>query len=310
MSKRNVQTLSLCIDRFATIKMPMVASCFKNYIQNFPEGTTLQPITVIKTSKVNNPKLKLYDIATGLKIDEKEKNNSWFVIDGTKRLKSLMMLYEETSDNSYMTIDAIIESIINIPDENVIKYMADINFMSKCWTPKDYVDYCYIMFPSDRIFQMSHLLMGLGAPISVVSRLATGASNCFSSKSLVQYINGDDQVMKSFCFCRALELYRLFIEVGFSRDFINKRYLVDFVNKECFISDLQHAIDMIASVDDKTTQLIEASRLGNEDLDIIGTMIRRNYIQCKDKGTEKTYQLDLSIDRFVQNMKDIPRLLA
>lgn len=58
------------------------------------------------------------------------------------------------------------------------------------------------------------------------------------------------------------------------------------------------------------TQLIEASRLGNEDLDIIGTMLRRNYIQCKDKGTEKTYQLDLSIDRFVQNMKDIPRLLA
>ena len=59
-----------------------------------------------------------------------------------------------------------------------------------------------------------------------------------------------------------------------------------------------------------TTQLIEASRLGNEDLDIIGTMLRRNYIQCKDKGTEKTYQLDSSIDRFVQNMKDIPRLLA
>ena len=51
-----------------------------------------------------------------------------------------------------------------------------------------------------------------------------------------------------------------------------------------------------------TTQLIEASRLGNEDLDIIGTMLRRNYIQCKDKGTEKTYQLDLSIDRFVQNI--------
>lgn len=40
-----------------------------------------------------------------------------------------------------------------------------------------------------------------------------------------------------------------------------------------------------------TTQLIEASRLGNEDLDIIGTMLRRNYIQCKDKGTEKNISI-------------------
>ena len=40
-----------------------------------------------------------------------------------------------------------------------------------------------------------------------------------------------------------------------------------------------------------TTQLIEASRPGNEDLDIIGTMLRRNYIQCKDKGTRKNISI-------------------
>lgn len=190
--------MSIDIERFAVIKLPYISPCFRDYVRNFSNGRCLQPITVIKVSKLKNMNVQLYDLKTEKLIGNiTDAKDTWLVIDGKKRLKSLMMLYQQTEDNNYATIDAIVEDMDNISDGNIIKYMTDINFMSSSWTAKDYVDYCCMINPSDEIFQMSHLLMSLGAPISTVSRLASGTSNCFSPKALALYVNGSELAM--FC---------------------------------------------------------------------------------------------------------------
>jgi len=65
MSLRRIQTLSLDTEKFATIKMPLTSDYYKLYIQNFGRGTNLQPIVVIKASKVGQINSDLYDISTG-----------------------------------------------------------------------------------------------------------------------------------------------------------------------------------------------------------------------------------------------------
>jgi len=74
------------------------------------------------------------------------------------------------------------------------------------------------------------MLMRLRASISTVSRYAAGRPNILNKKNLVSYINGDETAMSDVCCERALELYRLFLEVGFSQSFINQRYLIDYIN--------------------------------------------------------------------------------
>jgi len=168
------------------------------------------------------------------------------------------MLYTATADNSYATIDAVIENIENFPNGNVIKYMVDINYMDSCWTAKDYVDYCYLLKPSNQILKMAKLLMLSGAPISTVSRLASSTSNCFSSQALVDYVNGSSLAMLGVDAARALELYRLCIEMGFSKTFVNQRYLSDYINVECDKTSMQEVIDKLSSVNDAIVQQIES----------------------------------------------------
>lgn len=307
MSSRKIETMSLEIDKFAVVKLPTATHSFKEYVKNFHSGKDLHPITVIKASKLKNG-INLYDLSTEEHLNSDERNDYWFVIEGAERLKALMKAYKETEDNSYLTFDAIIEDTENIPDGDVIKYMVEVNYMSSRMSSKDYVDYCYMICPSDYIFQMSHTLMNEGAPISTVSRLASGKSNCFTPKVLIEYINGNDIVVKDINFYRALELYRFFIEAGFSRDFMNKRYLIDYINNECYRSSLQEGIDKILSADDNTISFLESTQLGNDDIDVIGTMLDRDYKKYHTDSSAYTYKLDYTLDKFNQNLKDIPRL--
>jgi len=312
MAQRKLEVLSFEIDRFATIKFPFIDANLKQRVLNFQDGRRLSPITVIKTSKLLDAlSCTIYDLATGEPLtNDKDKRETWFVLDGCKRLKTLMQLYEETKKPAYMTIDAIVETIENIENKNVIKYMADINSTAKPWTPKDYVDSCFRMFPDNNVFQMEHLLMNLGASISTVSRFSTGTPNRLSPDALIKYLNGDESKLSSVSFTRALELYRLFLEKGFSVDFTNHRYLIDFINDECNAQStigFQGAVDMIANVDNISIQLIESLPYENKKANIY-RILNQHYQDCKATGNTKSYTLDFSIERFVQNLNDIPHL--
>ena len=312
MSQRKLEILSFEIDRFATIKFPFMDAVLKQRVLNFQQGRRLSPITVIKTSKLLDVlSCAIYDLKTGeALISDKDKRESWFILDGCKRLKSLMLLYDETKNPAYMTIDAVVETIDNIENKNVIKYMADVNSIVKPWTPKDYVDCGYIMFPDNHVFQMAHLLMDLGVSISTVSRFSTGTPKGLCTNSLIQFFNGDESKLWHVSYTRALELYRLFLELGFSIDFIKHRYLIDFINDECSSQSsigFQGAVNMIASVDKLTIQIIEALPFENKKASIYGILIQ-HYKDCKESGNAESYTLDFSLERFIQNLNDIPHL--
>lgn len=174
--------------------------------------------------------INLYDVQSEGLIPISEKQEYWLVIDGYKRLKSLLQCYNSTGDSEYLTLDAIVEDINNIPEGDIIKYMIDQNYMASRWTARDYVESAYQRSPSNPIFQMAHLLMNLGAPIATVSRFSTARPNAFSIPAIVDYQNGNLLAVSSVTYTRALELYKLFIEVGFAPVFINRRYLIDYVN--------------------------------------------------------------------------------
>jgi len=284
----------------------------KQRVLNFQEGRRLSPITVIKTSKLLDVlSCTIYDLETGKPLtNDKDRRQTLFVLDGCKRLKTLMLLYKETKNPAYRTIDAIVETIDNIENKNVIKYMADVNSTAKPWTPKDYIDCCYKMFPENYVFQMAHLLMNLGASISTVSRYSTGTPNGLCTNTLILFLNGDESKLSSVSYSRALELYRLFLELGFSIDFINHRYLIDFINNACKAQSaigFQDAVDMIANVDNLTIQLIETLHYENKQTNIY-SILHQHYKHCKASGTDKSYTLDFSLERFNQNLIDIPRL--
>ena len=110
MSQRKLEILSFEIDRFATVKFPFMDAVLKQRVLNFQQGRRLSPITVIKTSKLLDVlSCAIYDLKTGeALISDKDKRESWFILDGCKRLKSLMLLYDETKNPAYMTIDAVV----------------------------------------------------------------------------------------------------------------------------------------------------------------------------------------------------------
>jgi len=90
--KRRIETLSLMIDDFVSVKSTNEQKRFTEQMMKMSSSLYLQPITVIKVSKIPNySKLTLYDVSSGeIVTDNKKKMNAWLVIDGTKRLKAMM----------------------------------------------------------------------------------------------------------------------------------------------------------------------------------------------------------------------------
>jgi len=142
---RRIDTLSLMIDDFVSVKSTNEQKRFTEQMLKMSSSLYLQPITVIKVSKIPNySKLTLYDVSSGeLVTDNKKKMNAWLVIDGTKRLKAMMQCYHSTADNSYLTVDAVVEHIDNIPHKDIIQYLIDIDYMINQPEKKDFVDLAY-----------------------------------------------------------------------------------------------------------------------------------------------------------------------
>jgi len=67
----------------------------------------------------------------------------------------MMLYYTTTGDNSFMTIDAIVEDLDNIPDGNIVKYITDCHFMADDWPSKEYVEKCLMLHPSNKVFRMT-----------------------------------------------------------------------------------------------------------------------------------------------------------
>jgi len=103
---------------------------------------------------------------------------------------------------------------------------------------------------------MIHLMMEMGASLATVSRYSTGDGERLSVKSIVEYLHGNILAISTVSHKRALELYRLFIDKGFSLKTINQRYLIDYINREMHVPgmNLQDVVDRIASMNDNIIQ--------------------------------------------------------
>jgi len=115
----------------------------------------------------------------------------------------------------------VIEHMDNIPRKDIIQYLIDIDYMINQPEKKDFVDLAYTKCPDNPIIQMIHLMMEMGASLATVSRYSTGDGERLSVKSIVEYLHGNLLAVSTVSYKRALELYRLFIEKGFSLKTIN-----------------------------------------------------------------------------------------
>jgi len=150
---RKIETLSLMIDEFVSVKSTSEQKRFTDMMQNTKNSLFLQPITVIKVSDIPGyNKLSLYDVSSGEFVsDNKKMMNAWLVIDGTKRLKAMMQCYNTTADNSYLSVDAVVEHINNIPNKDIMRYIIDVNYMINQPSKNDFVNMAYTIYPSDPI---------------------------------------------------------------------------------------------------------------------------------------------------------------
>lgn len=184
----------------------------------------------------------------GFKFGEGESAGVYVVIDGQHRLTCLddiinkiekikadnEAIREEKKKKAVPTL-ASTEIPLKVVDREYVEryggidnYVIMLNNTGKKWSNKDFIVNAYQRNETSLELRIINRLSEEGMSISTISRWLCGNTKVINNKSLQRLVRGEN--VEGIEAIKAMKLYLALLALGFSKSFLNKRYMIDVIN--------------------------------------------------------------------------------
>lgn len=107
-------------------------------------------------------------------------------------------------------------------------YVIMLNNTGRKWSNKDFIVNAYQRNDESLELRIINRLSEEGMSISTISRWLSGNTKVINNKSLQRLVRGEK--VDGFEAIKAMKLYLALLTLGFSKSFLNKRYMIDVIN--------------------------------------------------------------------------------
>ena len=107
-------------------------------------------------------------------------------------------------------------------------YVIMLNNTGKKWSNKDLIVNAYQRNETSLELRIINRLSEEGMSISTISRWLCGNTKVINNKSLQRLVRGEK--VEGIEAIKAMKLYLALLALGFSKSFLNKRYMIDVIN--------------------------------------------------------------------------------
>lgn len=190
---------------------------------------------------------KLND-SIGFKFGEGESAGVYVVIDGQHRLTCLNEIVakiqkvkaenealKDEKKKKYIPSLASTEIPLKVVDREYVEryggidnYVIMLNNTGKKWSNKDFIINAYQRNEDSFELRVINCLTKDKMSISTISRWLSGNTKVINNKSLQRLVKGEQ--INGIDATEAMKLYLALQTLGFSKSFLNKRYMIDAIN--------------------------------------------------------------------------------
>lgn len=141
-------------------------------------------------------------------------------------------------------------------------YVIMLNNTGKKWSNKDFIVNAYQRNESSFELRVINRLTDDGMSISTISRWLSGNTKVINNKSLQQLVKGES--ISGIDTIKAMKLYLALQALGFSKTFLNKRYMIDAINDLMKGGEKEKTLLKLSKI--TSIKAIEASSYANGDV--------------------------------------------
>lgn len=186
--------------------------------------------------------------SNGFKFGEGESAGVYVVIDGQHRLTCLNDIISKIekikADNEAIKDEKKKKAVptlasadipLKVVDREYVErfggidnYVIMLNNTGKKWSNKDFIVNAYQRNDESLELRIINRLSEEGMSISTISRWLCGNTKVINNKSLQRLVRGEK--IEGVEAIMAMKLYLALLTLGFSKSFLNKRYIIDVIN--------------------------------------------------------------------------------
>ena len=270
------------------------------------DGRVLVPIIVVEYQNIQDKDVVLYDMRTKQRL-ENPSNDYYVILDGQHRSTCALQLYKEMKNegSDVKFTDFIYANVMEDEDiqaQNIVTLIMSINSSATSWKSKDYIKSAYTHNPEDETLIAVKLCTQLGFSISNASRCLCNNHKALNPLVLSRFISNDGELPESNP-RKALEILRMLNGVGFSNNFLRKRYLAEEIVIKRNNDRLDAFLNSLCRLDSATVKKIEELSPQDCDNHKIRDIILEYENTLSDEKRATCFAPDLSDKRFNENVE-------
>ena len=275
------------------------------------DGRVLVPILVIEYKDIQDKDVVLYDIRTKQRLDNPS-NDYYVILDGQHRSRCALELFEEMKNEAsdVKITDFIFANVMeeeDIQGQDIVNLIMSINSSATSWKSKDYIKSAYTHNPEDETLIAVNLCTQLDFSISNTSRYLCNNHKTLNPMVLSRFIGNNGELPESNP-RKALEILRMLNDVGFSNNFMKKRYLAEQIVIKRNNERLDVFLNLLSHLDSVTVKKIEGLTPQDCDNGKIKDIILEYENTLSDEERAKCFVPDLSDKRFNENIAFFKKL--
>ena len=301
----NIKTLQLETVKLATIDGNRDVDTKRLMKVIKKDGRVLVPILVIEYKDIQDKDVVLYDIRTKQRLDNPS-NDYYVILDGQHRSRCALELFEEMKNEAsdVKITDFIFANVMeeeDIQGQDIVNLIMSINSSATSWKSKDYIKSAYTHNPEDETLIAVNLCTQLDFSISNTSRYLCNNHKTLNPMVLSRFIGNKGELPESNP-RKALEILRMLNDVGFSNNFMKKRYLAEQIVIKRNNERLDVFLNLLSHLDSVTVKKIEGLTPQDCDNGKIKDIILEYENTLSDEERAKCFVPDLSDKRFNENI--------
>lgn len=307
----NIKTLQLETVKLATIDGNRDVDTKRLMKVIKKDGRVLVPILVIEYKDIQDKDVVLYDIRTKQRLDNPS-NDYYVILDGQHRSRCALELFEEMKNEAsdVKITDFIFANVMeeeDIQGQDIVNLIMSINSSATSWKSKDYIKSAYTHNPEDETLIAVNLCTQLDFSISNTSRYLCNNHKTLNPMVLSRFIGNNGELPESNP-RKALEILRMLNDVGFSNNFMKKRYLAEQIVIKRNNERLDVFLNLLSHLDSVTVKKIEGLTPQDCDNGKIKDIILEYENTLSDEERAKCFVPDLSDKRFNENIAFFKKL--
>ena len=270
------------------------------------DGRVLVPIIVVEYQNIQDKDVVLYDMRTKQRL-ENPSNDYYVILDGQHRSTCALQLYKEMKNegSDVKFTDFIYANVMEDEDihaQDIVTLIMSINSSATSWKSKDYIKSAYTHNPEDETLIAVKLCTQLGFSISNASRYLCNNHKALNPLVLSRFISNDGELPESNP-RKALEIMRMLNGVGFSNNFLRKRYLAEEIVIKRNNDRLDAFLNSLCRLDYATVKEIEGLSPQDCDNHKIRDIILEYENTLSDEKRATCFVPDISDKRFNENVE-------